>query len=237
MRRRHRVPTGVGFGATSASERRRADLFMLDLFGDGRRAGAPPAPRGEDAEAESPGPQDVGADDLGETFTPENLAPDMAGLEFVLASSATVKMSGVDVSQPVGTVVTVVKWDNGKEEIDGKIAGTSVTVGKEVLAPKASMYKASVKTPTRLYENAIPVYAANVKALRDAIVKGKAAGKDQTANYKQLNKHLIIETQLNRLDHQLGAWTAYYDLNIGEKATPKAWPPLAPGWVKSMMVQ
>ena len=55
MRRRHRVPTGVGFGATSASERRRADLFVLDLFGDG------PPPPGEDAEAESPGPQDVGA--------------------------------------------------------------------------------------------------------------------------------------------------------------------------------
>jgi hypothetical protein len=96
------------------------------------------------------------------------------------------------------------------------------------------MYKATFTTAKGSREVAIPLYVTDADQLRAAIQKGKAAGKDQTNNYAQLNKHLIIELMVNRLDRFIGAWTTSYDALIGEK---NDWVPLAPGWVKSMMVQ
>lgn len=233
--RRYRVPGAAGFERASASERRQADRFLFDLLGRPQRVGRAlprPAPA-EGNEAEWSASPDLDGDDLAETtFTPEDLAPDMAGLEFVLHAAADVKVAGASTRHPAGTVVTVVKWDNGKDEIEAKIGGASATVGKELIAPKATMYRATITTVNRSYEIAVPLYAANLKARRDDLLNAKATGKP--LSYKQLNKQLILEMQLNRLDPLLGRWSAYYDTLIGE---PKGWKSLAPGWVKSMMVQ
>lgn len=221
-----------GFGPASPSERRQADLFYSDLVGIRRVPRRTPFRRGTTETWEAAG---IEWDDLAEdTFTPEKLSPDMTGLEFVLVSDADIKTNSGSVRHKAGTVVTVVRWENGKQEIEAKIGSSNATIAKELLAPKVTMYKSTVNTAKGQREIAIPLYVTDARSLRAAIVKGKAAGADQTRNYKQLNKHLIIEMMLNRLDKYIGAWTTSYDAIIGE---PNGWPPLAPGWVKSMMVQ
>ncbi len=233
MLRRYRIPSAAGFDSWSVHERRQADLFLDDLLGRAPRAGGGTLRAAVVEDTDLSVSRDVDVDDLSETtFTPEDLAPDMAGLDFVLAADGDVKVAGATTRFKKGTVVTVVKWDNGKSEIEAKIGTASATVPKELIEPKATMYQAKVTTPKRSYDVAIPLYAANLKARRDDVLKAKAAGR--SPGYKELNKHLIIEMQLNRLDSLIGRWSFYYDTWIGE---PKGWKSLAPGWVKSMMVQ
>lgn len=96
------------------------------------------------------------------------------------------------------------------------------------------MYRVTYTSRHTQREESIPLYVTDASSLRATIVDGKAKGKDQSNNYKQLNKHLLIEMQLNRFDNYLGAYTSQYNAVIGE---PNGWAPLAPGWVKSMMLQ
>jgi hypothetical protein len=165
------------------------------------------------------------------TFAPEDLAQDMVGLDCVLVSPYKTNDGR---SLAAGSTVRITAWDNTKEAIDGTIAGSAISIPKELLAPKAAMYTATYTSRLTQREVAIPLYVTDAPRLRAAIVDGKVKGTDQRNNYKQLNKHLLIEVQLNRFDHYLAAYTGHYNATIGE---PNGWAPLVPGWVKSMMIQ
>lgn len=175
--------------------------------------------------------QNLVEDSPKKTFSPEDLASDMVGLDFVLISAFKTSRGP---SFAGGSTVRITAWDNAKEVIEGIIDGSAVSIPKELLAPKVEMYRVTYTSRHTQREESIPLYVTDASSLRATIVDGKAKGKDQSNNYKQLNKHLLIEMQLNRFDNYLGAYTSQYNAVIGE---PNGWAPLAPGWVKSMMLQ
>jgi hypothetical protein len=220
----------------SAAEHRRAELFFSDLMGWGgrRRTIKPPgvSPVAESITSEPDGLGWVG--DFAEDFTPEDLAGDMAGLEFVLVADADVKTPTGTTRFAKNSVVKVVKWDNASTEIDGTIGATRVSVLKELITPKVTPQVSTVTTAKRQYTVATPLYVTEAETLRGWITKGKAAGTDQTGNYKQLNRHLIVEMMLNRFDNEIARWTTFYDTTLGE---PRGWSSLPPSWVKSMMIE
>lgn len=164
------------------------------------------------------------------TFTPEDLAPDMAGLELKLLEP----FSNASVTWATGTVVNVVTWTNTAQVITVELGAQRADVPKELLAPNAIRKKATYTSAKSSFDVEVPLYTTNLAALRKAIKEGKAAGKDQSNNYRVLNKKLIVELQLNRFDSLLIAFCSHYHALIGE---PKGWVYLSPGWVKSMMIE
>lgn len=231
-------------GSASPGERRRAELFFSDLMGWRRQTRAPALPESLPSIGESVTPhaedlqtaelEDLQAVEFSEDFTPEDLAADMVGLEFVLVGDADVKTSAGTTRFAKDSAVKVVKWDNTSTAIDGTIGGTSVSVAKELIAPKVSQQVSTARTTKRTYAVATPLYVTEARTLRAWIAKGKAEGRDQTANYKQLNRHLIVEMMINRFDVEIARWTTFYDATIGDL---HQWPPLPPSWVKSMMIE
>ena len=220
-----------GFG--SASERRQADAFFFDLAGGRRRA---PRPHYRAAFTSVPAEDDPPP----RKFKAQDLAPHMAGTEYTLAADGEVQMGGRAVAQKAGTTVTVVTWDNDKPDVAVTIGGVSAQVSKELLKVTSTQYSAKVTTAKTAaaktaYEIACPLYASNLRALRATIAKAKAKGETPNAGtVTEFNRHLIIESMLNRFDPLIGAWTGYYHATIGEK---RDWKFLAPSWVKAVMIQ
>ena len=122
-------------------ERRQADLFFRDLGGQPPRSARARQPSAAEWLTE-----DDGGDLAEDTFTPENLAPDMKGLEFVLTADADVTVAGAAKRMAAGTVVTATAWDNTKTDIEATIGGSKARLGKDLITPKVTMYKATVTT-------------------------------------------------------------------------------------------